>query len=71
MTTELSPPLLLKVGIFSVRLGAGDQLDGETVEADLTRKVDDDLGDSSTWITSASINKNLDRNKNSETGVGK
>ena len=50
-----------------------DQLDIETVAAalSLTRKVDDDLGDSSTWITSASINKNMDRNKNSETGVGK
>ena len=50
-----------------------DQLDIETVAAalSLTRKVDDDLGDSSTWITSASINKNMDRNKNSETRVGK
>ena len=36
-----------------------DQLERETVEAALTRKVDDDLGDSSTWITSASTNKKL------------
>ena len=36
-----------------------DQLERETVEAALTRKVDDDLGDSSTWITSASIGKNF------------
>ena len=58
-------------GGFIIRNSEDDQLDRETVEVALTRRVDDDLGDSSTWITSASINKNSDRNKNSETGVGK
>ena len=63
--------LFLDDGLFSWLVEGADQLDRETVEAALTRKVDDDLGDSSTWITSASTNKNSDRNKNSETGVGK
>ena len=53
-----NPSPLLRIWVI-FRSVEDDQLERETVEAALTRKVDDDLGDSSTWITSASISKNF------------